>query len=1199
MVATRRARPIQRPFNDFLDSRDLQLSDDDELVSPQDRRNTRSTRSTRSRVMRSMSKPSPEVLESTESSDDFGPRRRPQNAPTLKLMLRATRSTANAEPLYKDELLESSESDSMPPRLGKRKRGTVNAGPTRKSERSGRATKSMREILEDDIPDAVTRASSKSAPKVSAVKESFKPLPKTNDFRLRHCQSCDVCNEQGDIPEKGNLVCCQGCTLSYHSSCLGSRNGREHLVTKVGIGDFVLQCRRCVEFALKKDLTAPHQSKCQECGKSGPSCKAFRERKTPREEQKDREENDGEDPIVVIPTALINNPRNVMFRCIACYQAFHMHHLPSKSQNLIEPNDEEQKAAERFSWYCQSWMCNDCLTAPAEIGGLVAWRPRDIESYTAGRAVDEVPEDDKEYLVKWSNKSFYRSTWKRGPWVWGTTHKAMRLAFARRDNGTNLPTMRTEDAIPEDYLRVDVVLEVKYNNVVNTRIQEVDLARIKEIESARVKFKGLGYEDVVWEEPPAPEDTERWADFKAAYEDWVRGRYIRVPSTTTMSASIKKLKAMNFEAKVMLKEQPKSLKGGDLMNYQLDGLNWLLYQWHRDQNAILADEMGLGKTIQVIAFVATLQEKYNCWPFLIIVPNSTCANWRREIKQWAPSLRVVTYFGSAKAKELAYKYELFPEKERATDLRCHAVVTSYDAAQDEACQKVFKRINWAALIVDEGQRLKNDSSLLYNAISALRIPFKLLLTGTPLQNNQRELFNLLQFLDASIDAQELEEKYSSLNKENVTELHNMVRPFFLRRTKAQVLTFLPPMAQIIVPVTMSALQKHLYKSILAKNSDLLKSVFGGSKRAPVTGLRNILMQLRKCLCHPFVYSLDIEEKSDEALASHRRLVEASSKLQLLEIMLPKLKERGHRVLIFSQFLGMLTIIEDFLAGLGLEHLRLDGTMGSLAKQKCIDTFNAPDSSVFAFLLSTRAGGVGINLATADTVIILDPDFNPHQDIQAISRAHRIGQKKKVLIFQMMTRGSAEEKIMQMGKKKMALDHVLIEQMDADEADENDLESVLRFGAEALFNDDDTHDIHYDSTSVDKLLDRSQIEDTEIGKDSSAQSQFSFAKIWQNESGTMEEGLLGNSEEEVEDDGTLWNKILAERARQAEVDRRLKAETLGRGKRQRKVGVFILWIFTLLISTDCRLQQADNSRRHCRGRLAQRRNGHGFPDSRGE
>jgi SNF2 family DNA or RNA helicase len=426
----------------------------------------------------------------------------------------------------------------------------------------------------------------------------------------------------------------------------------------------------------------------------------------------------------------------------------------------------------------------------------------------------------------------------------------------------------------------------------------------------------------------------------------------------------------------------------------------------------------------------------------------------------------------------------------------------------------------------------------------------------------RELFNLLQFLDRSLNAAEMEAKYANLTQDNVPELHDQLRKFFLRRTKAQVLTFLPPMAQIIVPVTMSPLQKKVYKSILAKNPQLMKAIFsretlsGGKERI---SLNNILVLLRKTLCHPFVYSSQIEERSYDSATAHKTLVEASSKLQLLAIMLPKLQERGHRVLMFSQFLENLTIMEDFLDGLGLQHRRLDGSTTSLEKQKRIDEFNAPDSPYFAFLLSTRAGGVGINLATADTVIILDPDFNPHQDIQALSRAHRIGQKNKVLVFQLMTMNSAEEKIMQVGKKKMALDHVLIETMDQDEDAGMDLESILKHGAAALFNETENkdEDIVYDSQAVDELLDRSQVENTKVSEDKSAESQFSFARIWAKDKKTFEDRLLPENDTGVNTpDPSFWEKVLELREReQAEEDAR-NAQALGRGKRKRQVSVAI-------------------------------------------
>jgi len=1163
----------------------MDSSSDDELAATKPsigRRRGLLSAPKRGRLHKSSSLSSRSRATSQESSSDTSGAPQHRRPAGRSRGTRATRQAGNksinyreAAPIDESDIEESDDSRSY---LGKRKRAlSRNAGSrktrilirrpqkhdvprvegTRRSERSKKAPLDMRELGEDDIPDNISIT---EFPKAVGAREIYKGIPKDNEFRLRHNQSCEACEKFGDHMEKGDLVFCQGCTLSYHQKCLGPRNGRDHLVTKVGDSDFVLQCRRCIEAVKRKDPMAPNQGACSMCGEIGNSTQPFRDRKSTIQEQKDREDNDGEDPTTKVSPQLINNAHNLLFRCIVCYRAFHMHHLPPKENDApLEGADDEQLASERFREYCEYWSCHECVMAPATVEALIAWRPINEETYVPGTTTELNGENSKEYLIKWKQMSYFRSTWMPGPWVWGVTSGSMRKAFTRRGNQNNLPKMRTEDAIPEEYLRVDIVFDVKYTNLVKVQAEKVDLARIREVKQALMKFKGLGYEDVVWEEPPDPEDTDRWGDFKSAYEDWVRGKYIHLPIQQSLNAHLKKTRTQNFEQKIMMKQQPEALTGGKLMEYQLDGLNWLYYQWHKRQNALLADEMGLGKTIQVIAFLVSLKHLHGCWPFLIVVPNSTCPNWRREIKQWAPSLRVVMYYGSSEARKLALKHELFPGG--AKDLRCHVVVTSYDAAQDDEFRKVFRGISWAGLVVDEGQRLKNDKNILYGALSALQAPFIVLLTGTPLQNNPRELFNLLQFLDNSINAQAMEDEYTTLTKDNVSKLHDLLRPFFLRRTKAQVLTFLPPMAQIIVPVTMTVIQKKLYKSILAKSPELIKSIFGGSQRAlkanERASLNNILMQLRKCLCHPFVYSRAIEERSSNAAVSHRNLVEASSKLQLLEIMLPKLQERGHRVLIFSQFLDMLDMIEDFLDGLGLYYQRLDGNVSSLQKQKRIDEFNAPESNLFAFLLSTRAGGVGINLATADTVIILDPDFNPHQDIQALSRAHRIGQKKKVLVFQLTTRATVEEKIMQIGKKKMALDHVLIEQMDAEDDAGMDLESILRHGTAALFKDDDTQNIRYDSTSVDKLLDRSQIEDTQTGQDNSAESQFSFARVWANDKGLMEDSLETISENDGSiPDLSVWEKILMEREHEVAVEAAAKMEALGRGKRARQVGLIL-------------------------------------------
>lgn len=543
-----------------------------------------------------------------------------------------------------------------------------------------------------------------------------------------------------------------------------------------------------------------------------------------------------------------------------------------------------------------------------------------------------------------------------------------------------------------------------------------------------------------------------------------------------------------------------------------------------------------------------------CYPFLVVVPNATCGNWRREFKQWAPDVRIVSYHGGKVSQEYAYKYELFPNG--ANDMKAHVVIMSYDSAQDPATLSKFNRIQWTGLVVDEGQRLKNDENRLYTALSAVKIPFQLLLTGTPLQNNKRELFNLLQFIDKTQNATKLDEEYAVLTKENLPQLHEKIRPYFLRRTKTGVLTFLPPMRQIIVPVTMTALQAKLSKSIMSKNPLLLKAMFAKRKlsRSEKGSLNNLLMQLRKCLCHPFVYSTAIEERCHDETVLHKNLVHASAKLELLDIMLPKLKENGHRILIFSQFLRQLDIMEDYMNGMKYNYRRLDGSMSSLQKQQCIEAFNAADSPIFVMLLSTRAGGVGINLATADTVIVMDPDFNPHQDMQAFSRAHRIGQKRSVLCFQLMTKDTVEERIMQMGRGKMALDHALIETMDDEDLEADDLESILKHGAEALFNDDyQKTAIKYTSASVDKLLDRSDMVIAADPTTTTTEPQFPYGQVWDNSKSSLEDVDIVD-EEPVDNDASrgFWDKILAQREEEAHREAELSQEVLGRGGRRRTV-----------------------------------------------
>ncbi|EMR09679.1 hypothetical protein PNEG_01867 [Pneumocystis murina B123] len=933
-------------------------------------------------------------------------------------------------------------------------------------------------------------------------------FPVFNDFMDFHKPFCEKCGGNKD------LIPCQGCCITYHQDCMGSRTNKVVVLTLIGDGEHVFQCYYCME--MKKSFKL--RNRCYICGEVGENCIKFdvsQENPIHDDFHKLKKENQKNTEFV------INNSKGLLWRCSKCYRACHFYHLPKQFYK-----NEESKISQ-FGDYIKNWTCNECIKYPYYIDKILGWRISSDSkpiNIIVGECNVECAEWYREYLVKFKAQSYLRVAWVPGLWLSGISR--IKNYFDLREN---ISIRNIEDVIPEDYCTVEIVFDIKYKDDLYRsqkmfKNKEEEIEAIDTVNEALCKWKGLEYNDVTWEKVPE-NNSPRWEAFKNAYIQFVESHYIH-------SLGKKKLHRIMKNASfsdLIIKDQPKYIQGGELMEYQKEGLNWLYYMCQMGRSVILADEMGLGKTIQIISLCSVLFYEWEKWPFLIVAPNSTISNWKREFSKWSPHLHVVPYHGEKIQRDIIRQYRLFHQQSR--DLKCHVVLTSYHTIITDS---ILSNFDWECLIVDEGQRLKNEHSLLFKKLTAYKSQNRIILTGTPLQNNLKELFNLLQFLDPEkFDTTKLSFEYSNMTSEKVTQMHDILRPLLLRRTKSEVLTSLPQKLEIILPVTMSSLQKSLYKLILSKNAKLLMSIMSKSTaERPLTNynntaLSNILLQLRKVLSHPYVYSPNVEEKTSNEELEYERMVKASAKLEFLSKLFPKLKRRGRRVLVFCQFTLTLDILEDWLNYIGYKSERIDGTTPTCDRQRRIDQFNAKDSESFCFLLSTRAGGVGINLASADTIIIYDIDFNPHQDIQAISRSYRIGQTKNVLVFILITRNTAEEKILEGARRKMVLDHLIIESLDEKSETAIDYQTILSFGAKSLFDDQNNdQEIYYNDNEIEGLLAQSEKDvSREVNKNSA--DSFSFAKVW-------EYSMLNKSNENSEDnakskiaDIDFWNKIVNE------------------------------------------------------------------------
>ncbi|XP_022760501.1 ISWI chromatin-remodeling complex ATPase CHR11-like isoform X2 [Durio zibethinus] len=507
--------------------------------------------------------------------------------------------------------------------------------------------------------------------------------------------------------------------------------------------------------------------------------------------------------------------------------------------------------------------------------------------------------------------------------------------------------------------------------------------------------------------------------------------------------------------------QPSCIQG-KMRDYQLAGLNWLIRLYENGINGILADEMGLGKTLQTISLMGYLHEYRGITgPHMVVAPKSTLGNWMNEIRRFCPVLRAVKFLGNPEERR-------YIREELLVAGKFDVCVTSFEMAIKE--KSALRRFSWRYIIIDEAHRIKNENSLLSKTMRLYNTNYRLLITGTPLQNNLHELWSLLNFLLPEIfSSAETFDEWFQISGENdqqevVQQLHKVLRPFLLRRLKSDVEKGLPPKKETILKVGMSQMQKQYYRALLQKDLEVVNA--GGERKR----LLNIAMQLRKCCNHPYLFQ-GAEPGPPYTTGDH--LITNAGKMVLLDKLLPKLKERDSRVLIFSQMTRLLDILEDYLIFCGYQYCRIDGNTGGEDRDASIEAFNKPGSEKFVFLLSTRAGGLGINLATADVVILYDSDWNPQVDLQAQDRAHRIGQKKEVQVFRFCTEYTIEEKVIERAYKKLALDALVIQQGRLAEqkskkllhtVNKDELLQMVRFGAEMVFSSKD-------STITDEDIDR--------------------------------------------------------------------------------------------------------------------------------
>lgn len=538
---------------------------------------------------------------------------------------------------------------------------------------------------------------------------------------------------------------------------------------------------------------------------------------------------------------------------------------------------------------------------------------------------------------------------------------------------------------------------------------------------------------------------------------------------------------------------PKFCNGRTLRDYQLESLKWLVQNWYGGKNCILGDEMGLGKTAQSIACLE-YQRQFGkvADPFLIIAPLTTLGHWKREIETWT-DMDCILYCGNARDKRIIQTYEMWCDGVDKL-VKPDVILSSYEHVMRDSA--FFQSIEWETMVIDEAHRMKGTKGATRTCIAGIPCQWMLLLTGTPVQNNIKELFGLLNLLDPKqySDEDDFLEKFGrstdKMTPQQVLDLQRSLKPILLRRMKEDVET-LPEKEECIIWVQLTREQRAYYKAIFENQ---ISALLGGTSAKNVPALRNVAMELRKVCCHPFLCEgieddiIARNKKDEKILGELDLLVSSCGKMQLIHKLLPKLRAENRKVLIFSQFKIMLNVIEDYCNLMNYPVERIDGSTSSRDRQASIDRFSSTEKDGFIFLLSTKAGGQGITLTAADTCILYDSDWNPQNDLQAMARCHRIGQSKDVTIYRLVSKDTYEENLFRASSRKYGLDEAILGGIgvkstgaDNPEYDGKRISELLKHGAHCLTDSDAANQETdaFSSENIDEILTR-RTEKRQIG-----------------------------------------------------------------------------------------------------------------------